>query len=167
MCRFLIQWCSYSEEKQGKVVDGRAKVLPYDRVNAELFYPSRKENKDTTPLVVKMAVEVAKCLLKELRDPNKAISDSLTSEEGVFSLGHTSNEEHQACIGKMATRRTICCSYITAAVFWPCSWGACIRCWPGKNQWWFWSRFEWWQYRWNMHTYYIHVTWKYAEISSK
>ena len=50
-----------------------------------------------------MAVEVAKCLLKELRDPNKATSDYLTSEEGVFSWGHTSDEEHQACIGKMAT----------------------------------------------------------------
>ena len=78
-------------------------MLPYDQVNAEFFYPSRKENKDTTPLVVKMAVETATCLLKELRDLNKATSDYLTSEEDVFSWGHTSNEEHQACIGKMAT----------------------------------------------------------------
>ena len=78
-------------------------MLPYDQVNAELFYPSRKENKDTNSLVVKMAVEVAKCLLKELRDPNKATSDYLTSEEGVFSWGNTTDEEHQACIGKMAT----------------------------------------------------------------
>ena len=27
----------------------------------------------------------------------------MTTEEGIFSWGHTSNEEHQACIGKIAT----------------------------------------------------------------
>ena len=45
----------FFREKQAKTVDGRIKMLPYDQVNAKLFYPRRKENKDATPLVVKKA----------------------------------------------------------------------------------------------------------------
>ena len=54
-------------------------------------------------MVLKMAAEVADCLLKELRDPKKATSDYLTSEEGQFSWGATTDAEHHACLGKMAT----------------------------------------------------------------
>ena len=68
-----------------------------------MFYPEREENVATDELVSKMAVEVAQCMLTELRDPKKATSDYLTSAEGQFSYGFTSEEEHQACIGKMAT----------------------------------------------------------------
>ena len=68
-----------------------------------MFYPERKENKATTELVHKMAVEVASCLLTELRDPKKATSDYLSSAEGKFSWGETTDEEHLMCIGKMAT----------------------------------------------------------------
>ncbi len=50
-----------------------------------------------------MAVEVADCFLQELSDPNKATSDYLSTEDGVFSWGNTSDEEHLACLGKMAT----------------------------------------------------------------
>ena len=50
-----------------------------------------------------MAVEVAECLLKELRDPKKVTSDYLTSEGGQFSWGGTTEEEHLASLGKMAT----------------------------------------------------------------
>ena len=54
-------------------------------------------------MVLKMAVEVAECFLKELRDPKKATSDYLTSEGGQFSWGYTTEDEHMACLGKMAT----------------------------------------------------------------
>ena len=80
-----------------------SRVLPYDKINAELFYPDRDENKQTTGWVHKMAVEAAQCLLEELRDPKKATSDYLTSEKGQFSWGYTSDSEHAACLGKMAT----------------------------------------------------------------
>ena len=50
-----------------------------------------------------MAVKVAVCTLQELRDPKKATSDYLSSAEGKFSWGGTTEEEHQACMGKMAT----------------------------------------------------------------
>ncbi len=34
------------------------KVLPFEQLNTELFYPERKENCDTTKFVEKLAVEV-------------------------------------------------------------------------------------------------------------
>jgi hypothetical protein len=90
------------EHKQTPAMDGH-KVLPFDTLNAELFYPQREENKDTTKLVHDMAVEVAKCLLQEFRDPKKATSDYLSSDGGKFSWGQTTQEEHVAFLGKMAT----------------------------------------------------------------
>ena len=82
-----------------------SRVLPYDKINAELFYPDRVENKQTTHWVHKMAVEVAQCLIQELRNPKKATSDYSTSEKGQFSWGYTTDSEHAACLGlgKMAT----------------------------------------------------------------
>ena len=50
-----------------------------------------------------MACEVAECILKELCDPGKATSDYLSSIEGKFSWDQTTDDEHAACIGKMAT----------------------------------------------------------------
>ena len=50
-----------------------------------------------------MAVELANCLLNELRDPTKATSDYLSCVDGKFSWGMTSDEEHAACLGNMAT----------------------------------------------------------------
>ena len=50
-----------------------------------------------------MDVEIASCLLTELQDPKKATSDYLSSGEGKFSWGYTTQEEHQACIGIMAS----------------------------------------------------------------
>ena len=72
-------------------------------LKAELFYPTRKENVATTSTVQKMAVEMAECFLKELRDPKKATSDYLTSAEGKFSWGYTTEDDHNVLIGKSAT----------------------------------------------------------------
>ena len=90
------------EEKKTVAIDGY-KVLPYDKLNAEMFYPSRPENIQTTELVKEMACEVAECILKELCDPKKALSDYLSCKEGKFSWGETTEEEHEACLGRMAT----------------------------------------------------------------
>ena len=59
------------EIRQTPAVDG-SKVLPFDRLNAELFYPTREENVATNEMVKVMACEVAECMLDELRDPKKA-----------------------------------------------------------------------------------------------
>ena len=62
------------------------------------------DNIDTKYLANKMAVEMVIFLLTELRDPKKAkTSDYLSSVEGKFSCGCTTQEEHQACIGMMAS----------------------------------------------------------------
>jgi hypothetical protein len=67
-------------------IDG-SKVLPYDQLNAELFYPQCKENAETTDTVILMASEVAEVMVKELRDPKIATSNYLMSVEGKFSWG--------------------------------------------------------------------------------
>ena len=90
------------EEKLTPAVDG-SKVLPHDQLMAELFYLQRQVNIDTTEAVKLMACEIAQTILKELRDPNKATSDYLTSVDGKFSWSQTTDEEHVAFLGKMAT----------------------------------------------------------------
>ena len=90
------------EHKLTPAVDG-SKVLPHDQLMAELFYPQHQVNIDTTETVKLMACEIAHTILKELRDPNKATSDYLTSADGKFSWGETTDEEHAAFLGKMAT----------------------------------------------------------------
>ena len=49
-----------------------------------------------------MACEVAECLLEELSDPKKATSDYLSVIGGKFSWGETTEQEHNACLGKLA-----------------------------------------------------------------
>ena len=71
-------------------------------LKVELFYLERTENIDTKALATKMAVDMASCLLIELLDRKKATSDYLSSGEGKFSWGYTTQEEYQACIGMMA-----------------------------------------------------------------
>ena len=91
------------EEKLTNAIDG-SKVLPYDQINAEMFYPTRQENKDTAAMVEDMAMNaLAPAIIKECRDPKKALSDYVTSIDGKFSWGQTTDEEHLACIGKNAT----------------------------------------------------------------
>lgn len=50
-----------------------------------------------------MAVEIVKCMLQELYDTKKANSDYLVHADGKFSSCNTTDEEHYACLGKMAT----------------------------------------------------------------
>jgi len=60
-------------------------VLPFHKLNEELFCPTRKENVETTGLCDMMAWEIADCMLQELRDETKATSDYLSSVGGEFS----------------------------------------------------------------------------------
>ena len=99
----LEEYMNYAlREKQTARLDG-SKVLPWDQLCKELFHPTREENIETDDFVKQLAVEIAQCMLEELRDPKKATSDYLSSREGKFSWGQTSHDEHVACIGKMAT----------------------------------------------------------------
>ena len=60
------------EEKKTSAMDG-SKVLPFDQLNAELFYSERQEKKDTTRFVEKLVVEVAQYFLQELSDPKRQL----------------------------------------------------------------------------------------------
>ncbi len=80
--------------KQTNTING-SKVLAYDQMNAEMFYPLCQENIDTTSIVEDMAA-------KELA-PTMLLSDYATAVGGTFSWGQTTEEEHAACIGKNAT----------------------------------------------------------------
>ena len=90
------------EEKTGHASDG-SQVIPMDVLKAELFFPQRDENKETTETVKTMAVEVADCIVTELRDPKKVTSSYLSDLDGEFSWGNTSDEEHVLGMGMMAT----------------------------------------------------------------
>ena len=83
-------------------MDG-SRVLPFDKLKAELFYPEMTENIATKALATNMAVYMDSCLLTELMYPKKATSDYLSSGEGKLSWGYTTEEEHQACICMMAS----------------------------------------------------------------
>ena len=87
----LFPHINVAEEKQTETMDG-SKLLPFDKLKAELFYPLRVENQDTSPHVIKMAVELANCLLAELHGPNKATSNYLSSAESNFIWIHTTDE---------------------------------------------------------------------------
>ena len=91
-----------SEEKTRESEDG-SQVIPMDVLKAELFYPERDKNKATGDLVEQMAVDVADCILTKLRDPKKVTSNYLSSSDGEFSWGKTTEQEHAAGIGMMAT----------------------------------------------------------------
>ena len=67
-------------------------LLPFDKLKAELFYPERTENIDTKDLSTKMVLDMASFLLTELRYPKKEKYNYLSSGEGKFSWGYTTQE---------------------------------------------------------------------------
>ena len=48
-----------------------SKVLQFDKLQAELFWSEKKENRETANLVSMMVVQVTQCFLNELRNPKK------------------------------------------------------------------------------------------------
>ena len=94
------------EDKTGNTQDG-SQVIPMDLFKAEFFYPQCKGSVETEATVKKMAVEVADCLLTELRDPKKVTSNYPSLVVGEFSWGKTTDEEHVTGIGMMATNHPL------------------------------------------------------------
>ncbi|KAL3767418.1 hypothetical protein ACHAWO_013859 [Cyclotella atomus] len=91
------------EEKQTNALDG-SKVLPFNLLNAKIFYPEQQENKDGTPTVIEMAqTVVAPTAKKEVLDPKKALSYYASVVAGKYSWGKTMEAEHIVSIGKDAT----------------------------------------------------------------
>ena len=94
------------EEKQSNGVSGSRrkedKVLPFDLLRAELFYPTRAENRQTHDMCCRLAVEIATTILMELRDLEKATHKYLTSAEGMYSSGKITEADRRACMNMMA-----------------------------------------------------------------
>jgi hypothetical protein len=96
----------FFEEKESNVVGSCSqgdRVLAIDLAKCEVFYPTRIENQQTHDLCVNLAREVATCLLLEVADPKKAISDYLWKGDGRFSWAQSSAEDKNASIGMRAT----------------------------------------------------------------
>ena len=79
------------------------RVLAIDLAECKVFYPTRIENQQTHDLCVNLAREMTTCLLLEVADPKKAISDYLLKGDGRFSWAMSSEEEKKASIGMRAT----------------------------------------------------------------
>ena len=80
----LVLFAMRTEEKTGEAQDG-SRVIPMNVLKAELFFLQRNKNKETGDMVKRMAVEVADCILTELRDPKKVTSNYLSLSDGEFS----------------------------------------------------------------------------------
>ena len=61
------------------------KVLPYDILIAELFYPVRNENRQTHNLSIRLGELIADTMLIELRDKSKNTWEYLSSCDGRYS----------------------------------------------------------------------------------
>ena len=79
------------------------RVLPFDKLKAEFFYPEMTENISTKALSTNIDVDMDSCILNELRYPKKATYDYLYRGEGKFSWVYTNQEEHQDFIVMMAS----------------------------------------------------------------
>ncbi len=71
--------------KENTTVDGKKKVLPADRIQCKLFYPTQTENHESPEILKKRAEEVANVWINELEDPKKTTSHHLSSTEGKWS----------------------------------------------------------------------------------
>jgi hypothetical protein len=82
----------------------RGHEVSFDLLNAEIFYPKRQENKDSTPTVIEMAQTIdAPTAKKEIVDPKKALGNYASVVAGKYSWDKTTEAEHVASIGKDAT----------------------------------------------------------------
>ena len=59
-----------TENNQTNAMDG-SRVLPFDKLKSEFFYPERTENIPTKALSTNMDVDMDSCILNELRYPKR------------------------------------------------------------------------------------------------
>jgi hypothetical protein len=78
------------------------KMIPFDLMRAELFYPTKMENRQTHQFCCRLTEEIASTILAELRDPRKATSQYLSRCVVKYSKSVIAEDYHQVCMGKMA-----------------------------------------------------------------
>lgn len=67
-----------------------------------LFYPTEKQNMQTSELCSTLAAGLASCLILELEDPRKANSDYLSVKGGKYSWAEVSDADKDVCMGMKA-----------------------------------------------------------------
>ena len=91
------------EEKEGNVIGSckeHERVLAIDEAMAELFFPQKMENRQTTEFCKDLAVGVATTLLTELTDPKKSTSNYIN--DGLLAFNNLTNAEKKASLGMRA-----------------------------------------------------------------
>ena len=78
------------------------KVLPYDILIAELFYPVRNENRQTHNLSIRLGELIADTMLIELRDKSKNTWEYLSSCDGRYSKKNITENDRQETMGIMS-----------------------------------------------------------------
>ena len=73
-----------------------------DKQELKLFYPTRRENRQTHDICCRLAVEIATTILVELRDTEKATHKYLSSAKGVYTQGKITKADRTACMNMMA-----------------------------------------------------------------
>jgi hypothetical protein len=91
-------------EKQSKRISRSQlendKVLPYNKLSAEIFYPTRINIRQTKSVSCLLAEEAASTFLAEFRDTSKATASYLSSIGGKYSASSVSAEDRIACLNK-------------------------------------------------------------------
>ncbi len=91
------------EEKEGNVIGSNKEhdcVLAIDEAMAELFYPQKMENRQTTEYCYELSVGVATTLLTELVDPKKSTHNYIN--DGILAFNNLSLAEKEASLGMRA-----------------------------------------------------------------
>ena len=94
------------EGSKGCLVDSRRevdKVLPWDILRCELFYPTRRDIVQTLPASIELASEAAQVFRREFRDEKKATHKYLSEIEGERSMRNISSKEKEAGLGVAAS----------------------------------------------------------------
>ena len=102
---FSMYMTRYFEEKEINPIGSTSKahcVLSVDKGTEMLFYPTDKQNMQTSELCSTLASGLASCLILELEDPRKANSDYLSVKGGKYSWAKVSDADKEACMGMKA-----------------------------------------------------------------
>ncbi len=107
------------EQKESFIVGSRKskdKWLPFDELQAELFYPTLDYIRQTHSVSCHLAVVAANAFLAEFRDPRKATSNWLFSNGGVRSLAMASEDDCKATFGMDASTSILESVHATSTV---------------------------------------------------
>ena len=93
----------FEKKRQCKILKEEGKELPCNILRKELFDPEEPSNVETEYLMNDLGKIIAQTILKELRDPNKATHNHLSSAGGIYSWINCTELEKRAGVGVHAT----------------------------------------------------------------